>query len=181
MTNYDEQKFAEMVLYVCQRCQFDRYFGATKLNKYLFFADFAAYQRTANPISGAEYQRLPNGPAPRKILPVRDRLVRDGALKPVKVDAGSGFTEDRLIPLREPDLTRFSATEIAIIDEVIDTYRDYKAVELSKHSHRHDGWRLAGDSETIPYFTELLPHGNDQIPERVIEHGRSLADAARSA
>jgi len=182
MTNYDEQKFAELVVYICSRCQFDRSFGATKLNKYLFYSDFGAYQRLGSPITGAEYQRLPNGPAPRKMLPTRDQLVRDGALKQTRVDAGAGYSEDRLIPLRPPVLSSFTADEIAIVDEVIDTYRDYRAVDLSLHSHRHDGWRLAADSETIPYFTQLLPHGNDEIPERVLNHARSLSDAqARSA
>jgi hypothetical protein len=40
-TDYDERKFTELLVHVATRLQGDRSGGATKLNKVLFFADFA--------------------------------------------------------------------------------------------------------------------------------------------
>ena len=50
-TTYDERKFTELVVYVAARLQSDRSGGATKLNKVLFFADFAHVRRTGRPIT----------------------------------------------------------------------------------------------------------------------------------
>lgn len=77
---YDESKFTEMLLYVAARLADDRAGGATKLNKVMYFADFAHVRRHGRPISGAEYFKLENGLAPRRLVPVRQRLIAaDGA------------------------------------------------------------------------------------------------------
>jgi hypothetical protein len=169
----NEEKFRELLLYICEKCAFDRYFGATKLNKYLFFADFRAYHQWGKPITGVEYQRLPNGPAPRCLVPIRRALVKEHALKHDDAEPGSK-TEARSVALRSPRLDLFTAEEIALVDQIIDRYRNYSATRLSSVSHKHDGWRLANDLETIPYSSALLPHGNDEIPEQVLSHGRRL-------
>ena len=61
---YDEAKFTEMLLYVADKLGDDRAGGATKLNKILYFAEFAHVRRHGRPISGADYFRLDQGPAP---------------------------------------------------------------------------------------------------------------------
>jgi hypothetical protein len=77
-TTYDERKFRELLVYVASRLQGDRSGGATKLNKVIFFADFAHVRRTGAPITGAEYQKLEHGPAARRLRPVRDLLIENG-------------------------------------------------------------------------------------------------------
>jgi hypothetical protein len=77
-TDYDEAKLAELILCVSERLADEPAAGSTKLNKLLFFAEFSHVRQHRQPITGAEYQRLPNGPAPRRLLPVRDRLVANG-------------------------------------------------------------------------------------------------------
>jgi hypothetical protein len=62
-----EARLRELILYIAARCERDPRFGATKLNKILLFADFLAYFRRRRPITGVEYMRLPNGPAPRRL------------------------------------------------------------------------------------------------------------------
>jgi hypothetical protein len=76
---YDERKLTELIVYVADRLRSDRADGATKLNKVLFFADFAHVRKHRRPITGAEYQKLPYGPAPRRLMPIRKALVSAGA------------------------------------------------------------------------------------------------------
>ena len=83
---YSEEKFVEMVLHVADRLQGDRAGGATKLNKVLFFAEFTHLRRHHQVISGCEFQKLNHGPAPRQLLPVRDRLIESGEANLVKED-----------------------------------------------------------------------------------------------
>jgi hypothetical protein len=60
----DEKKLAELIVYVAGNIQDDATGGATKINKIVFYADFAAVRSQGYPITGVEYQKLENGPAP---------------------------------------------------------------------------------------------------------------------
>jgi hypothetical protein len=44
----DDEKLRELILYVSTLSKDDDNFGATKLNKLLFYADFLAYQRSVD-------------------------------------------------------------------------------------------------------------------------------------
>jgi len=148
---YREDKLAELILYIAEQTAGDRSAGATKLNKYLYFAEFAAVRRLGRPITGAEYQKLPFGPAPRRLAPVREKLLRDNdARLDERIDA-LGYVHHRLIPQREPRTDVFTADELRLVDEVIETLRAMSATEVSELSHRQAGWQLVEEGETIPY------------------------------
>lgn len=181
---YREDKLAELVLYIAKRTAGDRSAGATKLNKYLYFADFAAVRRLGRPITGAEYQKLPFGPAPRRLAPVRNRLVREeDARLEERVDA-LGYVHHELIPEREPRTGLFSPDELRLVDEVIEALRDMSAAQVSELSHREAGWQLVEEGETIPYELAyvLAPSETEVTPairaegERILrEHRHRLA------
>ena len=69
----------------------------------------------------------------------------------------ASYSLDRLVALREPDLSSFSEEEIKIVDDMIDRLLGRDGSDLSKATHRLDGWKLANAGETIPYFTVCLP------------------------
>jgi len=168
---YDEAKLAEMILYVAGRLQGDRAGGATKLNKVLYFADFAHVRKTGAPISGADYQKLPHGPAPRRLLPLRRRLLADGTARLVDEDV-LGRSQHVLVPVRPADTSLFSADELATIDEVLDGLADLTATQVSDLSHDEPGWRLAGERESIPYATAFIAKQQVSTPT-----SRRLAEA----
>ena len=116
----EERKLAELILYISQKCAQDSDFGATKLNKILYFSDFSAYENWGESITNCEYQNLRGGPAPRRLLLVRDQLKSDGHLVVQPVYLPSGVVQHRTVNLREPDLTDFKTREIALVDNVID-------------------------------------------------------------
>ncbi len=153
--HYDEQKFTELVLYVADRLRSDRSGGATKLNKVLFFADFAHVRRHGSPITGAAYQKLAWGPAPRRLVPVRERLVASGDAH-VEITEFLGRQLQRVVPDRLADLSVFSAEEIATIDQVLTDLEGMTATQVSDLSHEEPGWRLVDEGETIPYEAALV-------------------------
>jgi len=57
---------------------------------------------------------------------------------------------------REPDLSRFSSWEIALVDDVIRQAWAKTARQMSEESHECLGWQLARFGETIPYGTALI-------------------------
>lgn len=73
------QRFRELIVYIASKSIDDPSFGATKLNKILYYSDFKAFERFGVPLTGAPYFRLKNGPAPRIMIPVRDELVAEGS------------------------------------------------------------------------------------------------------
>lgn len=172
-TRQDEQKFRELVLYVSQRCANDPTFGAIKLNKTLFYSDFLAYANLGQPITGFEYQKLPNGPAPRRLLPVRDKMIRERELGLQEVPLRSGAVQKRTVNLRPPDLKVFSAKEIAVVDEVIEALKEANTETVSELSHRMIGWIVALDGETIPYSTICL--SNLPLTDTEAIRGQELA------
>jgi hypothetical protein len=130
--------------------------GATKLNKVLYFADFAHVRRTGQSITGASYQKLPNGPAPRRLLPVRNGLVESGDAELEECDF-LGYRQHRLVPKRDADIAVFDVEELQTIDDVLNDLEGMNRREVSDLSHEEAGWRLTDESETIPYTAALIP------------------------
>lgn len=150
-----KRKLRELILYIADKCADDPAFGATKLNKILFYADFLSYLDHGEPITGATYQRLGNGPAPRELLPVRSEMEERGDL--IRIQRRRfGYQQDRPISTRPPDLDPFTAQEIAIVDDVIRALWGLSAAQVSELSHQDLGWKLARDQEKIPYETALI-------------------------
>lgn len=176
-TTYNAEKFKELILYVADQSFADPSFGATKLNKLLFFSDFLAYQDLGEPVTGATYQRLPHGPAPRELLPALRELEAEGRAQRIE-RAHFNRQQKRVMPLDEPDLSHFSAEEISLVDSVLSALRNANAMEASNLSHRLSvGWQIAGDRQEIPYESVFLssdppsPGDIDRGLELAKEHG----------
>jgi hypothetical protein len=152
---YDEAKFTELLLYVAGRLEADRAGGATKLNKVLFFADFSHVRRAASPITGAEYQKLPQGPAPRRLKPIRDTLVARGEARVVREEF-LGYELHRLVPLRPADMSVFSPSERETIEQVLVDLEGLNARQVSDLSHEEAGRRLVNEGDVIPYEAALV-------------------------
>ena len=148
--NKSDKKLAELILYVSRKSETDKRFGSVKLNKILFYADFTHYGETGSPITGAEYMKLKLGPGPRRLMPIRDELIRDDSLAIQEVRY-RGWLQKRTVALREPDLSAFSGTEIAIVDEVIEDFWEADGKMASDFSHEFLGWKIANDGDEIPY------------------------------
>jgi hypothetical protein len=117
--------------------------------------------------------RLPHGPAPRKLTPVRRDLVASGDAVVQERHVGT-YLQKRLVPLRDPDLSLFSGTEIAMVEQVIEQLRGHTATAVSDLSHGMLGWQVTPEHETIPYESIFLYDGPvtaaDEKKAREIAH-----------
>jgi hypothetical protein len=168
---YDETKFAEMMMYVASRLR-ESPAGATKLNKLLWYADIEHFRRHGRTITGAEYQKLEWGPAPRRLLPVREQLINSGQAEQVKTQSGD-WVEQRLVPRRAPDISVFTPEELTVIDDVVERMRPLTASQISDLSHREPAWFLPAMQDTIePELAYLRPA---RLTPKVRERARQLA------
>jgi len=127
-----DKKLAELISTFSRKCEMIHFLARRNFNKLLFYSDFNFYRRWGKSITGQEYQRLDQGPCPRRLLPVRNALVRDRAIA-IRKECIEEYTQQRSLGLRDADLSIFSGLEIALIDEVIERYRGKTASFLSDH------------------------------------------------
>jgi Protein of unknown function (DUF4065) len=150
-----EAKLKELILYISKKCENHTKFGATKLNKILFYADFMAYAQRGRAVTGATYFKLPMGPAPKKLIPAIKALEKSGDIV-LQERRIFSRTQKRWIALREPDLSLFDGFEIALVDEVIEALKERNAESVSDLSHEFVGWQIVKEEEEIPYETVFL-------------------------
>jgi hypothetical protein len=171
---YDEDKFAELVLYVAQRLDDDPDGGAVKLNKALWWSECAHLRQYGRPISGAEFQKLEHGPAPRRLPPVRARLLQRGDAL-LEERWYLGYRQDRLVPKRPPRDDALTVGEREIVDQVVEALRGKNASEVSAESHEEIGWRMVDFHDTIPLSSALLARDVVVTPA-MTEHATRLAE-----
>ena len=168
----------ELIIYVSTLSAQDPNFGATKLNKLLFYTDFLAYQRFGTAITGQEYQALPQGPVPKRLKPVVEKMKRAGDLKEERRKSGR-FQQIRPVSIRTADLSKFSGPEVDLVRDVVERFWNLNATQISNESHLFLGWQLGIQGETIPYSTVLI--GNRKPTDAERRKGRALQKLAKEA
>ncbi len=173
----NDDKFRELILHICRRSEGDSKFGATKLNKLLFYSDFLAHRQFGVSITRHVYQRLENGPAPRALVPILRELEAAGHVARSEHDY-FGKRQIKAVALRDPDLSLFSGQEIGLVDSIISEFWGKTAKQVSDLSHKFIGWALAEDGETIPYSAALI--GFKKPTNKDMEIGREMAEELKA-
>ncbi len=148
-------KLRELVLYICAASEGDEAFGSIKLNKLLFYSDFLFYIRHGTAITGQEYQKLPQGPAPRLMLPLLKEMQSKSQIAMAERNY-YGLSQKKPLALREANLNLFTVQEIDTVNQVLRNFKGHTGMEISEQSHNFIGWQLAEEGETIPYSSALL-------------------------
>src|SRR5438105_2954355 len=139
-----DRKLAELILFISERSEGDARFGAGKLNKLLFYSDFAAYLILQKSITGQEYEKLPNGPSPRRLIPIRHTLIARHDLA-IRKSESSNRKQDRTFALRSARLAEFTADEIALVTKIIHENWEHDATHKGYFSQDSAHWEDAQD------------------------------------
>jgi hypothetical protein len=135
---FDRDKFKQLVHYIAWKAGKRNWFGATKLNKVLWFADARQFVLHGVPITGATYIREKYGPVPKQMMPIRDELEREGQISVLK--EGNLL---RIVSSIKPDLSTFKTKELQAVDYWIDHIdKDHTAGSISEESHDY-AWEIA--------------------------------------
>lgn len=119
----------------------------TKLNKALFYLDFAAYRESGTGVTGLRYAKADFGPVPDQYELLLAALVDNDALS--LREQGDGQV---LVAGRGADLSSFSTTEVRLLDAVAAFVNGFASTSaLSEFSHRERGWIEAETGSIIPY------------------------------
>jgi len=164
-------RLREMMLYVSQQCEDDPTFGATKLNKILFYSDMLSFARDSECLTGVAYVRRAKGPVPKPLVPVRIRMEQAGEIAQ-QSQGYFGLEQKRTVALREPDLSAFTANQIDTVNYVVKSLWGKSAKDVSEWSHGI-AWRIAGDGQEIPYEAIFL--SNESLTDDDIEFAHDWA------
>lgn len=171
------EKLRELVLYIADRCEEDQRFSAVKLNKILFYADFLSFAKYGESVTGVQYKKYPQGPVPTVLKRVRSEMEESGESVLRKKDY-HGIAQHRVIPLRDSNLNKFSARDIALVDKVIERLWNDNATQVSAMSHDR-AWRNSENGEPIPY--EAVFVSDEPLTEQDIAIGHEMIDEFKRA
>lgn len=151
-----DHRLGELILYIAKRSTNDRWFGKVKLAKLLAFSDFYAFGRIGNPITGATYIKLPEGPVPERFYATLGRLVDEGRAEIRPTKAPGDLIQERVIALDDP-APIFSDLQLSFVKQMLVGLERYNAKELSDLAHRQFvGWQHAEWRQPIPYATHHI-------------------------
>jgi hypothetical protein len=168
---FNRETFKLLVRYIAWKAGRRDWFGATKLNKVLWFADARSFVLRGEPITGATYIREKYGPVPREIMPIRAELEREGYIR--VFEEGSLI---RVIADAKPDMSTFTKDELQTIDYWIDYIdKEHTAGSISDASHDY-AWDIAPMGEELPLYAILANRIRDPSDQES-EKFRTIAKA----
>lgn len=147
----DLRRLFNAILFFCRDGQLK-----TKLNKLLFYLDFKHFKENTISVTGARYIHLQYGPVPDNFDYFFAELERRGALEMIE-EAHGEYTGFKCIARSAPDLTVFDESELAVLNFIVDHFRDYGSKAIMELSHTETAYRSTRDRETISYgYAESL-------------------------
>lgn len=167
-------KLKDLILYISFKSSDDIFFGRIKLFKLIFFIDFTAYRRLGETITGETYHKEPCGPVGDTIRDAFHELIQIQELTEMVSDV-YGREQYKPISKTTPNLDVFSKEEILVIEDVIDSYRNLNASQLSELSHsRIPAWEKIENRAPIPVSISLMCPTDEMEKDDLAQIGKEL-------
>jgi len=144
------QKFKEVLLYILNKVGSKPNIGETVIYKLLYFIDFDFYEKYEEQLIGATYMKNQYGPTPVEFARIVEQMIKKAEIEKVKSDYFN-YPQTKYLPRNRPDLTKFKASEIGVIDDVLNKLSDMNASQISDYSHGDIPWITTSEGEVIEY------------------------------
>lgn len=141
----DLEKLFNAILFFCKDGTFK-----TRLNKFLFYADFKHYKDSSTSITGLHYVHLPLGPVPDNYEYYFASLVHDHAIRIEEV-CFNDFCGENLVSERKPDLALFADQELKTLLFIKEHFQNMSSKAISDYSHEETAYRETSTGELISY------------------------------
>ncbi|MFM2255137.1 MAG: hypothetical protein RLZZ47_626 [Bacteroidota bacterium] len=147
---FDRVKCREVVLYLIESCA--RYSNAleTLIPKLMYLSDFAYYENHEGFLSTCTYKKLPFGPLPDHLSELLEEMALSGEIVKIKVEK-NGEVQNKLFPLRAVDLTLLKASEMVIMNDMVQLYGRFPTSDLVELLHKDLPMKVTGMGETIKF------------------------------
>lgn len=127
----------------------------TALNKFIFYSDFGHFKMYGTSISGISYKAIDRGPVPENYDILYNQIMGKGYAKVKEVDfkdfVGEKYFSDAKPVLEEEELP-LSDSELAIMKEVAEKFKNKNTRQIVDMSHEELAWQSnVSDYNTISY------------------------------
>ena len=146
------QKFKEVLLYILNKVGSKENIGETVIYKLLYFIDFDFYEKYEEQLIGATYMKNQYGPTPIEFAKIVEQMIAHEEIEKVKSEYFN-YPQTKYLPHRKPDLTKLKASEIEVIDDVLNKLSEMNGSQISAYSHGDVPWLTTDDGEVIEYET----------------------------
>lgn len=165
-----ESKIKRMILYFASHTD-PRLLGKVKLMKLFYFTDFRHVKKYLIPITNDIYVNLEHGPVPSAIMHLVDVVEQDidnsdlGDTISIVAREGSNMKQVQARrPFTEEDAEHFTKSELTIMGEVSEIFKDCTGKQIEDASHNESAWLKTKRGEFIPYT--LAADDSDSFVEK---------------
>ncbi len=132
------KKFTEMVVFFTELMQPWK----TKMNKLLFYSDFLMFKQTGFSISGIQYRAIPMGPVPDNFNSIYEYLAKNDNIDILYSSFANGGIGEQFKPNsnRSSDMEFFNKTELSILHNVVERFKNTSTNEIIEMSHKEKAW-----------------------------------------
>lgn len=123
----------------------------TRLNKLLFYADFRHFQLHGVSITGGRYRAIQMGPVPVQYASLYEYAQREGQIRLNEQELNEGGIMGQFMPLATAPFNAelFEESELAVLNEVCEQFKNTKAKEIENISHREEAWQKHQKEHTV--------------------------------
>ena len=142
----DLEKVENIISYIASKV---KNLTITSLNKYLWYIDMLSFNKRSVAITGLTYQNQNFGPT--IVYKKYDELsLLDDKYQREDIETENGNTT-KIISNENFNLDKINDSEKEIIDTIIKLLKNKKVTDISKMSHREDGWKKTKRLEKISF------------------------------
>ncbi len=120
----------------------------TKLNKLLFYTDFAFFKQHAISFTGLEYRAIQYGPVPQNYNVLYALAAQNDIVNIEETEVYDKIGE-RFLPLQNTAYDALSETDTAHLQRIVTLFKDKTAKEISEDSHEETAWLKAHERRTL--------------------------------
>ena len=146
----NEEKYTEVLLNMLKYgADDDGQMTKTKLAKLIYLADFAWFYSQLEPMTGAQYRRLDQGPVPNHYFRAIDELFLDGKINILFKD------NSQLISLSDTgqqfQSKILNTQEQQLIQKIAQKWKGKRTSEIVDFTHQQLPYQICNPGEVIPY------------------------------
>ena len=163
------ERFKEVLLYILNKVGAKPNVGETVIYKLLYFIDFDYYERYEEQLIGATYLKNRFGPTPTEFKKIVAQMIEEREIERLKSNYFQ-YDQTKYLPLRKPNLSRLRASEIEVIDDVLNRLADWSAAQISEYSHNDVPWLTADEGSPLEYeavFYRTPPYSVREYPNEL--------------
>lgn len=150
-TQIDIGKYSNALLYFIKYCN-NKYLGATKLNKLLYYLDFISYRDRGRSVTKDIYVHKQYGPVPSQVDDILIEIHKNRLIDIERIDYKDGETfKYTLIGDTKPDEMVFDDYEKTLLKNLCDQFHLWSTDKIVEQTHLEAPWFYSTPFNIVDY------------------------------